>query len=208
MQISMTAGSIVALFGTMLVLALIPGVSVWAVTARAVAYGFTHGLAVTLGILLGDIVFILLALYGLVFLAESMGSLFVFIKYLGSAYLLWLGVTLLRTKPKAAESKEVVESSLSASFLLGLFITFGDQKAILFYLGFLPAFLDLSNVSIGDTVVVIAVATLALGLAKLGYAFLAGRASAFLKNTGANKVITKVAGVVMILVGIFIAIEA
>ena len=72
MQSSMTLNNIVALFGAMVVLAFIPSVSVLAVSARSAASGFIHGVFTTLGIVIGDILFILLAILGLAVLAEAM----------------------------------------------------------------------------------------------------------------------------------------
>lgn len=145
MQISMTFSSIAALFGAMIVLATIPSPSVFAVVARSIASGFTHGLVTVIGIVLGDFVFIILAIYGLSAIAETMGSLFVLVKYLGSVYLIWLGIQLWRSKSNIIEVEGIKESSWLSNFLSGLFITLGDQKAFLFYLGFFPAFVDLSN---------------------------------------------------------------
>ena len=76
MESSLTPGSIAALFGSMMVLAFIPGISVLVVSARSAASGFTHGVFTTIGIVTGDIIFIILAIYGLSVLAEFMGSRF------------------------------------------------------------------------------------------------------------------------------------
>ena len=204
----MTFSSIAALFGVMVVGALIPGVSVLAVSARSAASGFIHGVFTTIGIVVGDIIFILLAIFGLSVLAETMGSLFVLVKYLGGAYLIWLGITLWRSKSKAVAVEETIESSLLSSFLTGLFITLGDQKAILFYLSFFPAFIDLSAVSFFDTSIIIVIATVAVGGVKLGYAFMADRANLLFKSSRANKGINIAAGSVMISVGIFLVARA
>ena len=85
MESSLTLGSIIALFGSMIVLAFIPSVSVLVVSARSAANGFTHGVFTTIGIVTGDIIFIILAIYGLSVLAEFMGSRFSLIKYPGGA---------------------------------------------------------------------------------------------------------------------------
>ena len=74
MEITLTAGSIASLFATMLFLALVPSLSVLAVTARAVALGLRHGVAATLGIVAGDLVFIIVAVLGLSVLAEVAGA--------------------------------------------------------------------------------------------------------------------------------------
>lgn len=206
MQTSMTLSSIVALFSGMVILAAIPSVSVLAVSTRSATFGFIHGVFTTLGIVLGDIVFIVIAILGLSFLAETMGSFFVLIKYLGGVYLILLGIALFRAKSRDMEIGKVVKSSLFSSFLTGLFITLGDQKATLFYLGFFPAFVDLSQVSWFDTGIIIAIATVAVGGVKLGYAFLANKAR-LLISSKITKAINIVAGCVMIAVGVFLIIK-
>lgn len=207
MQSSMTLNSIVALFSAMVVLAAIPSVSVLAVSTSSATSGFIHGVFTTLGIVLGDIIFIILAIWGLSFLAETMGSLFFLIKYLGAAYLIFLGIGLYRSKSKDVETEEFVESSWLSSFLTGLLITLADQKATLFYLGFFPAFLDITQISYFDTGIILAITTVAVGGVKLGYAFMADRAR-LLINSKTKQRINRVAGCVMIAVGIFLAIKA
>ena len=202
----MTLSNIVALFTTMLVLAAIPSISVLAVTARAASSGFIHGVFTTIGIVFGDIIFILIAIFGLSFLAEAMGNFFVLIKYLGGAYLIWLGISLWRSKPKKLATESVTENSLLASFLTGLFITLGDQKAILFYLGFFPAFVDLSTLTIADTGIIIIIAVVTVGGVKLCYAFMASRMKLFINST-AKKRIETLAGSVMIVVGLFLIVK-
>lgn len=199
----MTFSSIVALFSAMVVLASIPSVSVLAVSTRAATSGFIHGFFTTIGIVLGDIVFIIIAIWGLSFLADTMGSLFVLIKYLGAAYLLLLGVTLIRSKSNDLEIQEVSNSSLMSSFLTGLLITLGDQKATLFYFGFFPAFVDISQISYLDTIIIIAITTVAVGGVKLVYAFMADQAR-LLISSKIRKGMNIAAGGVMIAVGVFL----
>lgn len=204
----MTFNNMAALFGAMAVLAFIPSVSVLAVSTRSATYGFIHGFFTTLGILLGDIIFILLAIFGLTVLAETMGSLFVLVKYLGGVYLIWLGTQLWRSKAKSASADVMTESSLLSSFLCGLFITLGDQKAILFYLGFFPAFLDLSTMSFIDAFIIILIAIFAVGGVKLGYAYMAEKTTQLFKSANAIKKINLVAGTVLIAIGLFLVVRA
>lgn len=203
----MTFSSIVALFSAMIVLASIPSISVLAVTTRSATSGFIHGVFTTIGIVLGDIIFIIIAIWGLSFLAETMGNLFVLIKYLGGAYLIWLGISLCMLKSQEVEAEKVVKSSLLSSFMTGLLITLADQKAILFYFGFFPAFLDISKISYLDTGIIIAIATLAVGGVKLGYAFMADRAR-LLISSKFRKRINIAAGCVTIAVGVFLVTKS
>lgn len=204
----MTFASIAALSGIMVVGAMIPRVSVLTVSARSAAFGFAHGIFTSLGIVVGDIVFILIAIYGLSVLADLMGSHFVLIKYLGGAYLIWLGIVPWRSKSKTAPAERDGKYSLLSSFMTGLLITLGDQKTILFYLGFLPVFLDLSTMSFFDTGIVVVIATLAVGGPKLVYAFMADRAGVIFKSARATRLLNIAAGNVMIAVGVFAMAKA
>lgn len=208
MESSLTFANIAALSGVMVVGAMIPSVSVLAVSARSAAFGFAHGIFTSLGIVVGDIVFILIAIYGLSTLADLMGNHFVLIRYLGGAYLLWLGIVLWRSKSKTERFEKNGEYSLLSSFMTGLLITLGDQKAILFYLGFLPGFVDLSTISFFDTGTIIVIAAIAVGGPKLVYAFTAGRASLIFRSARVTKAINIAAGSVMIAVGVFVLVKA
>ncbi|HEY9847995.1 MAG TPA: LysE family translocator [Leptolyngbyaceae cyanobacterium] len=202
----MTFSSIIALFTAMVVLASLPSVSVLAVSARAATSGFIHGVFTTIGIVLGDIIFIIIAIWGLAFLAETMGSLFILVKYLGAAYLILLGISLIRSKSNDLQAQEVANSSLISSFMTGLLITLGDQKATLFYLGFFPAFLDISQISYGDTIIIIAITIVAVGGVKLVYAFMADKAR-LLITSKIRKGMNIAAGCIMIAVGIFLVVK-
>jgi threonine/homoserine/homoserine lactone efflux protein len=195
------------LLGTMTVLAIVPSVSVMAVTARAAAFGFTHGLFTTLGIVFADILFILVAIYGLALIAEMMGDQFRLIQYIGAIYLIWLGISLWRADAKVRTSDSLSQSSWSSSFLTGFLITLGDQKAILFYLGFFPAFIDLSVMTPVDTLIIVLIAILSVGGAKLVYAFLADRASLMFKDSRALHGINMLAACIMIAVGIALLLK-
>ncbi|NJL68771.1 MAG: LysE family translocator [Microcoleus sp. SM1_3_4] len=146
---------------------------------------------------------LIIAILGLSLLAQKIGSLFFAIKYLGGAYLIWLGIGLCKSKIQDMKVEEVVKSSLISSFFTGLLITLGDQKATLFYLGFFPAFLDLSQISYFDTAIVIAIAIVSVGGVKLGYALAADRARLSI-GCKIRKGINIAAGCVTIAVGIFL----
>jgi len=207
LESTLTLASISALLGTLIVLAVIPSVSVFAVAARAAAFGFSHGMFTALGIVVADIIFILVAVYGLALVAELMGEQFKLIKYICGFYLIWLGISFWRADSKTRRSDEIKQSSWGSSFLTGFLITLGDQKAILFYLGFFPAFIDLSRMTTADTLIIIMIAIIGVGGAKLVYAYLADRARAVFKNTRAIRAINVLAACVMIVVGLTLLLK-
>ncbi len=157
MDITLSFGGIAALFTAMAVLATVPSTSVLIVTTRAATQGFMHGAWVSAGVVLGDLFFIVLAIAGLAMLIEWLGPFFVAIKIAGALYLVWLGQALWRrSHGMVSTGAEVAPASVFGSFFSGLALTLGDQKAVLFYLGFLPAFVNLGALTVPDTAIVMA----------------------------------------------------
>ncbi len=208
MESSIELSSMVALFGAMMVLAIAPDASLVAVVGRSMASGYTHGLVTVIGILVGDLVFLMLAIYGLSAIAETMGDLFVMVKYLGGAYLIWFGIGLWRARSTTVEVEKIQETSWASNFLCGLTITLGDPKAILFYLSFLPAFLDVTRVSFLDMGIIMVLAAILVGGTKLGYAYMADKARLLFKSSQAKKKVNMTAGSVMIGTGIVVIAKA
>lgn len=206
---SLDPGSLAALFAAMALLAALPSTSVLIVTAHANAHGFRNGAAVAAGVVAGDLVYVLVAIFGLQLLVSAMSGMTETMRYVGALYLLWFAWRLWRTAPPAArrddEDVRSAGSTLHASFVSGLLITLGDQKAILFYLGFLPAFIDLASLRSGDIALVALVTVVAVGGVKLIYAALADGARALLApETGRalhRLAAVVVAGVAVYLVG-------
>ena len=192
----------------MLLLAITPGPGVFATVARALASGFRHAAVVVLGIVTGDLIFLLFAIYGLTVIAENLHGLFLLIKYIGASYLVYLGIKLWREKPEKVQIQAVRELSWRANFLTGLFITLGNPKVILFYLGFLPTFVDLKNLSGIDVIAVASVVTLVLGSTMLVYGYTASRARVLLQSTRAQRVMHRSAGSAMIATGTALAVKA
>ncbi|EXJ11298.1 MULTISPECIES: LysE family translocator [Nitrincola] len=166
---------IVVLFAVMVMLALVPSTSVALVIARSSTAGFLNGAAVSVGIVLGDLIFVFLAIFGMTALAEVMGGFFLILRYMAGAYLIWFGISLLRSKARAQVSVGHSASTLSTSFLAGLILTLGDVKAILFYASLFPAFVDLTTLNTSDVIVISLLTVFAVGGVKLFYAYSASK---------------------------------
>jgi threonine/homoserine/homoserine lactone efflux protein len=205
MEISLTLSSTIAMFGAMLALAIIPDASTFAVVARSIGSGFVHALVTTIGIIVGDLIFIVLAFYGLSSIAES--SYFVIVKYLGGAYLIWLGIRLWTAKTKSEEIAKRIESSWGANFLCGLMITLSDPKAILFYISFLPAFVDLSTATFLDATLIMFMATTAICLTKLTYVCMAYKSGQLFQDPIVISRMNITAACIMICIGILLIVK-
>jgi len=190
--------SILGLAAAMFLLAITPGPGVFATVSKALASGFRHAVPVVAGIVVGDMVFLLFAIYGLAVIAETFSFMFTVVKYFGGAYLIWLGIRLWRSPPASLEIAELKSQSKRFSFFGGLSITLGNPKVILFYLGFLPTFLDLQSLTNLDVAVVAFVVSVVLGAVMLLYAFMASRARELFKSERAQNRMNRTAGTVMI----------
>lgn len=194
--------SALALFTAMLVLAAVPGVSVLAVTARAASGGFFQGAWVALGIVTADTLFIVLAIFGLHAFVAAVGPAHQWLRILAALYLLWLAWRLWRAAARPAVTVQGGAAARSA-FMSGFLLTLGDQKAVLFYLGFLPAFIDLEQLTWADALAVIAIAAVAVGGVKLIYAGAAARAGRTL-SAGFGAGLNRLASLVLLLVALIL----
>ena len=200
----------ISLFGIMVALAAVPSASLALVVARSATLGVANGIAVSFGIVLGDLVFILLAIIGLSVVAETMGSMFMVIKYLGATYLLWLGYSLL-TENRATTitaNKNREEGSLIASFLAGFFLTLGDIKAIFFYVSLFPMFINLPALQVVDILVIILITVAGVGGIKILYALSATKIASLAKGIKFENAAIKTAGGVMVGAGSYLIIKA
>lgn len=188
------------LFLIMLALAAIPGASTALVVARSASHGIASGLAVVVGIVLGDLTFILLTVLGLAVIAETLWWLFPAIKFIGVGYVLWVGISLLMARPQLPRAGRPLrhKRGLSASFLGGLFLTLGDIKAIVFYASLLPMLLNPAELNAADLILLIAVTVIAVGGVKLLYALSAGRLIALARRYGLETRTRQLAGGLMI----------
>ena len=190
----------------MLILAASPGPGVFATTARAMASGFKPALGVIWGIVLGDIIFLLFAVFGLSMVARVLGNLFIIVKICGGIYLIWLGIKIWIQKPETGrDPHQSVNRSKWGNFAGGLVITLSNPKVILFYCGFLPTFLDLSALNIVDLVLVVVIIAAVLSGVLVTYAYLASRARTIFTSERATKRLNRAAGGVMIAAGVAIA---
>jgi threonine/homoserine/homoserine lactone efflux protein len=99
----MTLLSITGLAVAMFLLAITPGPGVFATVSKALASGFRYTIPVVVGIVLGDLIFLLFAIYGLSAVAEAFNALFVVIRYVGCGYLILLGIKLWRFAPESVD---------------------------------------------------------------------------------------------------------
>lgn len=153
-----------------------PGPSTAAVVSRVLARGLGAAPLLCVGLVVGDLFWLLCAVFGAAALAESYAALFVAIRYAGAAYLLYLAATLWRTAPSAAQD---IDRTRSRALLAGLGLALGNPKTMLFYLALLPGIVSLDAVSARDVSMLAVLVAAVVGGVLFAYALLAAR----LRNT-------------------------
>lgn len=187
-----------AVFATaLLVNAGSPGPSVAALVARVIDKGIGSVLPFLAAMWIGELAWLIAAVLGLGFVAESFHTLFLIVKYIGVAYLAWLAFKMW-TAPVKAEAGDLPSGhSPWGMFFTGLALTIGNPKIMLFYLALLPALIDISHISLGGTLALVLTALLVMMVVDLGWASAAQWARGWLKSPRAMRISNRFAATAM-----------
>jgi len=186
-------------------LALLPGPMVTLVIANGLRHGTRAALVNIAGAQLGLAIVIGIVAIGLTSLMATMGYWFDWVRFAGAAYLVWLGIRLIRFPIGGVRADAPPPPPRSGFFLQGLVVTLSNPKVLVFFGAFIPQFMDLgkdhfSQVALlGVTFMVIA------GLTDALYALLAGRARSFF-SARRTRLLSRVSGGFMIGGGIWLAL--
>jgi threonine/homoserine/homoserine lactone efflux protein len=123
-------------------LLVIPGPAVTYVVSRSIGHGRAAGLVSVTGIVVGTLLHVTAATLGLSALLASSALAFQFIKYLGAAYLIYLGIRTLRRDDSQLLPAANGERRLLRIFVQGVLVNLLNPKTALFFLAFLPQFVD------------------------------------------------------------------
>lgn len=165
------------------VLLLTPGPAVLYIVARSVEQGRAAGLVSVLGIHLGTIVHITAAAVGLSALVVSSALAFTIVKYLGAAYLIWIGIRTLVAKDPDPEAPMVPAEPLHRAFRDGFVVNLFNPKTAIFFLAFLPQFVDPARGALHWQILILGLTFMGLGIMSDGmFALAAGMAGDFLRR--------------------------
>ena len=207
----MSLESAITFFIAMFIFGITPGPGVFAILARAMVQGWRKCVTLSLGMICSDLIYLALACFGLATIAENWSIAFEVIRYVGAAYLIYLGYKMFKSLPEVQGTAELAakqsQKSELASFAQGFLISASNPKVILFYISFLPTFIDLTVLRSQDIVLVSALASVALMSGLMLIAVGAGRMASLLKTPRAHKRLNQSAGGIMIAAGSYLAIN-
>ncbi len=189
--------SATALAVATIILGLSPGPAVFATIGRALNLGLRSTYLFIAGIIAGDLLFSLMAMLGLAVLAQKFAVLFIALKIIGGGYLVYLGIQSWRASSKIDVSVAVKENGwklVTSGFLL----TASNPKDLLFFVGFLPLFVDLKDGSFGEFFTASVVIVLSFLATLSFYAIAAHAVRGWFKNEKPVRILNKIAGTLMI----------
>jgi len=183
---------------TTTLLILMPGPVVTLTVANSLAYGTRHGLRTVVGTSSATAVLLLVGGFGMASAFSLLAQWFEWLRWLGVAYLVFLGVQQWRAKPVSLGDAQATAGSKQGIFWQGFVISITNPKTILFYAAFFPQFMD-PNQPTGMQLLILSVTFLAIATFFDGcYAFLCGRLRPYLSDHKHGRLRGRITGSLMI----------
>ncbi len=187
----------------------VPGPAVIYITTRSLDQGTKAGIVSTIGIAFGSLIHVAFAAFGLSAILVTSAYAFTIVKFVGAAYLIYLGITKLFSKTKLDFEKEKIRKSHSKMFVEGLLVNLLNPKTALFFFSFLPQFTDAVNGSIVLQIFILGMIFVLMGLVSDSiYAVVAGTFQKYISSHPKILNIQKyVTGSIYLLLGAFTALS-
>ena len=174
-----------------------PGPTVAALVSRVLTNGFRDVLPFLVALWLGEAVWLTLTVAGLAMVAQAFGAVFLVIRVLGVAYLLYLAWGMWHA-PIIRESATVPRQQRPwRMFAAGLLVSIGNPKNVVFYLALLPTIIDLNHIGMAGWIELVATMLLTLVSIDLTWSFAAVQARRLLMNGRAVRIANRVSASLM-----------
>lgn len=202
----MTPQDFLSLFLIAVVFVISPGPGTLAVFAKSLSRGFIPAFSLSLGMVIGDLVYLVAVIFSLDLFAETVAPMMEYIRVLGGLYLMYLGYktwTAHKVKLKTTASHK----SNIKEFLTGLLISLTNPKVMIFYIAVLPAFIDLSEVNLihGVEILLTVGVGLLIGISLINLT--TGKIKTLLTKPSMDKRINQISGSIMIAVGLLLGLS-
>jgi threonine/homoserine/homoserine lactone efflux protein len=186
-------------------LALLPGPIVTLVVANGLRHGTRAALINIAGAQLGLAITIGIVAVGLTTLMATMGYWFDWVRFAGAAYLVWLGIKLVRAPAAAIVTDEPPPPPRGGFFLQGLLVLLSNPKVLVFFGAFIPQFIHMQQDQLPQVIVLGATFMVVAGITDAMYALLAGRARSLI-SARRTQLVSRFSGSLMIGGGIWLAL--
>lgn len=182
-----------------------PGPGIFALISRALSRGPLAAAVLALGLIAADFMYLTCTLAGLAFVAQRFHGLFAGVKVVGAIYLVWLGVRTWRAPPRPMGEPVAIPRGLWRDFMAGVVTSGSNPKVMLFYMGFLPAFVELAHMTAGRYALIAVLVTATLLVGCLIYIALCARMRRLFASAAAVRRLNRIAGVALVGAGVGVA---
>ncbi|RZW03219.1 MAG: LysE family translocator [Rhodobacteraceae bacterium] len=191
--------------GALLILFLTPG-PVWvALTARALSGGFNAAWPLALGVVVGDVLWPLLAILGVTWIVSTFAGFMTVLRWVACLTFVTMGWLIIRNRDKTiATDSRLTRPGMWAGFMAGVAVILGNPKAILFYMGVLPGFFDLTRLTWSDIALICFLSLIVPLIGNLFLSLFIDRARRLLTSPRALRRTNVTAGVLLVVVGLVI----
>ena len=173
--------------------------------ARGLSGGFWSAAPLALGVVVGDAIWPLLAVLGVSWVVSEVSDFLVILKYVAMAMFLVMGIQLIRKRDVTINTNSgLTRPGMWAGFVAGVLVILGNPKAILFYMGILPGFFDLSMINRYDIAAIVLVSIIVPLVGNLLMAALLNVVRGLLQSPTALRRMNVVSGLMLIFVGMVI----
>ena len=184
-----------------------PGPGTLAALSISTTRGLRSGLILSAGEAVGDVTYLTLAILSLGYLAQILEPAMIVVRWLGAGYLIYLGISQFRLASLNINSSKPSSKNLIRLFFMGFLIGGTNPKVILFYLSFIPLFIDLSNIDL-TTGLQIASTVYVSVFASLVVVCIAGnQIKSWINKPRSIKILNRITGTMMIFVGLLLVVS-
>src|SRR6195952_2360566 len=186
-------------------LALLPGPVVTVLVPNGLRHGTRAALVNIAGVQAGLAIVIGIVAVGLTSLMATMGYWFDWVRFAGAAYLVWLGVKLIRSPVEGVDTGAPPPPPRGGFFLQGVLVLLSNPKVLVFFGAFIPQFMDMSKDHVSQVALLGVTFMVIAGITDALYALLAGRARLFF-SARRTRLLSRLSGGFMIGGGIWLAL--
>ncbi len=197
---------LLSLAGAAFIFGISPGPGTLAALSVSTTQGLRSGLILGAGEAVGDVVYLTMAILSLGYLSIYLEPVMIFVRWIGAGYLIYLGIMQFRQSKLELETSKQISNRLKL-FLMGFLIGGTNPKVVLFYLSFIPLFLDLSNINLTTGLQIIFTVYVSVFASLIVVCVAGNQIKTWISKPSSLKILNRITGIIMIIVGILLVMK-
>ncbi len=199
----------IAFAGATIVILAIPGPTILLVVSYALGHGRKTALTTATGVAMGDFVAMTASMLGLGALLAASADVFMVLRWIGGAYLVYLGIKLWRAPVQTgpiSDNDNLPERKAHRIMMHAFVVTALNPKSIVFFVAFVPQFIDHTSPLLPQMVAMEVTFVVLAALNAIGYALLADKARSFIRKASVQRAVNRTGGTLLISAGAVTAV--